>query len=162
MHYYLYEIKNNINGKVYVGVHKTTNLNDGYMGSGVRIRRAINKYGIENFTKTIIKTFTNTIDMYLEESLMVNEDFVKSSETYNVRVGGQGGFEYINSLQVHGFYDKDLQLKASKKGMIALVEKRKVDPILVEKMLVGSLKGRKIIAAKLKGIQITERKWSII
>ena len=29
MHYYLYEVKNKLNGKIYVGVHKTDNLEDG-------------------------------------------------------------------------------------------------------------------------------------
>jgi len=43
MFYYLYEIKNLINNKIYVGVHKTNDLNDGYMGSGKVIRRAIKK-----------------------------------------------------------------------------------------------------------------------
>lgn len=41
MHFYLYKITNNINSKVYVGIHQTTNIDDGYFGSGLNINRAI-------------------------------------------------------------------------------------------------------------------------
>lgn len=46
MHYIIYQITNKINGMIYIGKHKTQNVDDDYMGSGVRIRRAIQEYGV--------------------------------------------------------------------------------------------------------------------
>lgn len=52
MKYYgLYRITNLLNGKMYVGKHITKDLNDRYMGSGLILKRAIKKYGRENFRK---------------------------------------------------------------------------------------------------------------
>lgn len=97
MHYYLYEIKNNINGKIYIGVHKTKSIDDGYMGSGKVILNAIEKNGIKNFTKTILETFDSEEQMYLREKEIVNDDFLKRKDVYNLRRGGSGGFDFINS-----------------------------------------------------------------
>lgn len=94
MYYYLYQIENKINGKIYVGVHKTSNLDDGYMGSGKYLQNAINKYGVENFEKKILKWFDNQEEMYQEEAEIVNEEWISRKDTYNIRAGGNGGWDY--------------------------------------------------------------------
>lgn len=96
MFYYLYEIKNTLNNKIYVGVHQTKDINDGYMGSGTVINKAYEKYGKEMFVKTILEYFDNREDMIRREKEIVNEDFLSRDDIYNVRRGGTGGFDYIN------------------------------------------------------------------
>ncbi|AIX12141.1 homing endonuclease [Citrobacter phage Moon] len=90
--YYMYCIKNIINSKIYVGVHSTSDINDDYFGSGIALRKAINKYGSNNFEKTIIKFFGSSDEMFKAESEIVNENFIKSSLTYNMKLGGYGGW----------------------------------------------------------------------
>jgi hypothetical protein len=112
MHYYLYEIRDNINGKIYIGVHKTKNLDDGYMGSGLIITRAIKKYGVENFTKTILEYFGTSEEMFAREKEIVTEEFLLREDTYNLRRGGHGGWEYINKNVINGFCDIEVAKKA--------------------------------------------------
>lgn len=92
MFYYVYKITNQINGKFYIGAHSTKNLDDGYMGSGKRIKYAIEKYGIENFNKEILKFYDTKVEMYLAEKELVE----LGNHSYNLVEGG-GGIDPLNS-----------------------------------------------------------------
>ena len=101
---YIYLITNNINSKIYIGKHSTDNLDDGYMGSGILIKKAIQKYGIENFTKDYL-AFCDT-----EEKLNWFEKFYikkyKAREVgYNLTDGGDGS--------LGRYYSEETKMKIS-------------------------------------------------
>lgn len=88
--YTVYKIINNINQKFYIGVHKTKNPNDSYMGSGKAIKEAIKVHGKKNFSKHILLVTENEEEAYcLEKQLTV--DF-SDRNNYNMKLGGIGGF----------------------------------------------------------------------
>jgi hypothetical protein len=95
--YTIYKITNVINGKEYIGKHKTEDLNDGYFGSGKLLKKAIKKYGKENFKKEILFVFESELEVDIKEAELVTEKFCSWSNTYNICVGGRGGFSYINN-----------------------------------------------------------------
>jgi len=94
-HYLVYKTTNLVNGKIYIGKHETDNLDDGYLGSGILIRRAIEKYGEENFKREILFECSSREEMNAKEAELVNEDFLKRDDVYNLKQGGQGGFDFI-------------------------------------------------------------------
>lgn len=104
MFYTIYKITNQINGKFYIGSHKTKDLNDDYMGSGKYLKHAQEKYGIENFKKEILFVFDTAEEMYAKEAEIVNEDFLATENTYNIKIGGFGGWDYVNDPSL--FYNK--------------------------------------------------------
>lgn len=99
MFYLIYKITNNLNNKIYIGFHKTKNKDDGYMGSGKYLNHAYKKHGLENFTKEILFEYDNPTEMYDKEAELVNKDFLAEANTYNLKMGGFGGFEYINTYR---------------------------------------------------------------
>ena len=92
MFYTIYKITNTVNGKFYIGKHQTENLDDGYMGSGKLVKRAIKKYGKDKFKKEILFLCESEQEMDQKEKELVEV----GSHTYNLCEGGKGGFGYIN------------------------------------------------------------------
>ena len=90
MNHYIYKITNNVNGKIYVGKRscKCDIQDDKYFGSGTRLKYAIKKYGKQNFTKTIIDTCDTLEQVYELERFIVDAEFIKRTDNYNLVIGG--------------------------------------------------------------------------
>ena len=101
-YYTVYKTTNLINYKVYIGCHITDNPFDDYLGSGVKLLKAINKYGRKNFYKDIIAICDSREEMMEIEKQLVSPTFLTYFSTYNLRTGGDGGFNYINSSGLSG------------------------------------------------------------
>lgn len=101
----IYKITNLSNGKIYIG--KDTLSNKNYMGSGVLIRRAIKKYGIECFQKEVIYETDNYEDLSNSEKYWI--EFYKSDDRnigYNISKGGDGGDTMSNNPKLNEIKDK--------------------------------------------------------
>lgn len=97
MVYTVYKVTNSKNGKFYVGVHKTNNPMDRYLGSGEQIKAAVKKYGRDAFVKEILHECQTSAEAYAIEASIVDEAFVANPNTYNMYRGGFGsGIEVAN------------------------------------------------------------------
>lgn len=86
---FIYVTTNIVNGKRYLGQKKFVDYWWNYLGSGTLLRRAIEKYGKENFTREIIDIAFSEEELDKKEydySIFFN--VVESDDWYNLVVGG--------------------------------------------------------------------------
>lgn len=114
--YIVYKTTNKINGKIYIGIHVTDlSKKQTYIGCGVfkkdlkkKVKKgfpeAVRKYGYENFERKILFTYPETEEglklALAKEAELVDEDFVKRSDTYNLVPGGQYGGAFALQKQI--------------------------------------------------------------
>lgn len=95
--YFVYKTTNLTNNRIYIGKHICRDLADGYIGSGKLLKRAILKYGLENFKFEILEYFQTEQDMNIREAQLVTKEFCALNTNYNLCPGGKGGFGYIHA-----------------------------------------------------------------
>lgn len=109
----IYKTTNQINGKFYVG--QDSKNNPDYLGSGLILNRAINKYGKDNFVKEIIEECSSKEELNEREIYWINK--LDATKNYNIAIGGNGGDTYTNNPNLdkikkkltgenNGFYGK--------------------------------------------------------
>jgi group I intron endonuclease len=87
----IYKTTNLVNGKIYIG--QDSKNNPEYLGSGKIIKRAIKKYGKENFKKEILEECTNQTELDIKEKYWIQElNTINQDIGYNVSFGGQTGW----------------------------------------------------------------------
>ena len=92
MYGYIYKTTNLVNGKIYIGQHKSDSFDAGYYGSGKYLCRALNKYGKENFSIEVLewcksKEIADEREIYNIQKLNSRNHNVG----YNIAYGGEGG-----------------------------------------------------------------------
>ncbi|MEK5231859.1 hypothetical protein MHB42_08790 [Lysinibacillus sp. FSL K6-0232] len=91
---FIYVTTNKLNGKKYIGkcIYDRVNNWENYLGSGVYLKRAIKKYGKENFEREIICNAYSEEELnQLEEFYLNYFDVVNSTEYYNIKLTSIGG-----------------------------------------------------------------------
>lgn len=100
---YIYKTTNQINGKIYIGkCKKPANETLDYLGSGILLKKAIEKYGIENFKKEILDYASDLNSLNKKEIVWIK--YTSSCDRnigYNISKGGDGGFINPVSKEVH-------------------------------------------------------------
>jgi len=106
MKWILYQTLCLVNKKLYVGYHVTEDPNvfDGYLGCGVYVQRpssykkretpfqcAVEKYGPDKFWRSTLAIVDTKEEVAKLEALIVNEDFIRREDTYNIKLGDEGG-----------------------------------------------------------------------
>ena len=135
MYGYIYLTTNLVNGKKYIGQHRSSCFDRSYYGSGVLLNRALSKYGKENFSVSILKECDSEEDLNESEIYFIKKyNAVINEEFYNVANGGLGhtcdpwnkgkrGVQKVTPKQLEAL-EKGRHLPASNKQKDQLRERR--------------------------------------
>ena len=98
-YHFIYKTTNTITGKYYIGMHSTDDLNDGYLGSGRRLRYSINKYGKDVHNREIIEYCKSRDELSNRESTLITELELKNVKCLNLIKGGSGSYIPKHTLE---------------------------------------------------------------
>lgn len=92
----IYKTTNLINGKFYVGLDTKNDPN--YLGSGLLLKKAIQRYGREQFRKEILEECKTVEELRDREIFWINKLSAQNPNVgYNVADGGLGGDTFTNN-----------------------------------------------------------------
>jgi len=103
--HFLYRSTCKLNGKYYVGIHSTNDMNSthtkNYFGSGDHLRNAVKPYGRENFIREIL-CFGPTRDYITAlETRFVDQALIDDPLCMNNALGGLGGAPGVPKTKEH-------------------------------------------------------------
>ena len=93
MYGYIYKTTCVVNNKIYIGQKtSSTFLVESYLGSGTLLKKAVKKYGKENFYVELISECNSAQELNETEVYWIAQlNSIDKSIGYNIAVGGQGG-----------------------------------------------------------------------
>ena len=82
-----------VTGRYYIGMHSTDDLQDKYLGSGVRLTRSVKKYGKEQHTREILEVFPSRVAASDREKEILTEELRADPLCLNCGAGGLGAVD---------------------------------------------------------------------
>lgn len=118
MYGYIYETTNLVNGKKYIGKHKSDKFDNQYLGSGIALKKSVQKYGKQNFSVKIleiIKSNQKELDEK-EKEWIVKYNAVKDKMYYNRSYGGEneGWYGVNKAVKERGGLSQETKKRMSK------------------------------------------------
>lgn len=107
----LYKTTCLITKNFYIGAHSTNNLSDGYLGSGLHIKRSIKKYGKQNHIFEIIEFFESKKLLMDKEKEIVDIVLLENEKCMNICFGGSGGDIVNRNSERYFSYKKNMSEK---------------------------------------------------
>ena len=89
MNHIVYRTENKVTGSYYYGVHNG-NI-DKYLGSGLKLKDNIKKYGVNNCIRRTVMECDKKEDAYSFEQIIVDSLLLKDPKCLNLSLGGKGG-----------------------------------------------------------------------
>ncbi len=101
MYGYIYETKDTLNNKYYIGKHISAKYDCKYIGSGSSIKKLLKIYGKKIFTNKIIAKADSLTDLNKKEIFYISLYIKKygKENVYNLARGGNGGDPYALDLE---------------------------------------------------------------
>ena len=97
---YVYKITNLVNGKIYVGLKSGSKFVNSYWGSGSLIRKAIAKYGKDNFSREVLAWCYTRDELEQTEIYWIAKlDAMNPEVGYNLTIGGHTTLGYKYSAE---------------------------------------------------------------
>jgi hypothetical protein len=136
----VYKTTNLLNNKIYIGIHFQTidhSKFDGYLGSGDLLKKAIQKYGKENFVRETLYSYLSREEASKIELELVDKNFVARDDTYNLAEGGVN--QFLPDSRNNPMKNKATAKKASETYRSNFLQKHGVShhmklPIMQDKM----------------------------
>ena len=169
MHHLVYVTVNSVNLNFYIGKHSTTDLNDGYLGSGHILKRAIRKYGKDKFYRLDFAFFHSEDEAFEMEKQVLNELPCREG-CYNIGGGGEGGdnishnprrsdiIEKMSRASKMKWQDEQFRVRinSSRRAAMSTDEHRRLRSLLAKELWANPHYRNMVVAATINGLNTEE------
>jgi hypothetical protein len=92
-HHIIYKTTCLVTGRYYIGMHSTDDLEDAYLGSGLRLLRSVKKHGANNHHRAILEDLPTREAASAREKKLITAEMRMDPECLNCGAGGLGAVD---------------------------------------------------------------------